>query len=112
MATMIDERANPKLAEVVRRLVERFQPDRIYRFGSRARGDATEDSDYDLLMVVPSSNKSVVEQMVEARMAVSHIKLPTEIIVFTRDRFERHAPVVASLAASVVREGKLLYAAD
>ncbi len=41
------------LAEVVRRLVEAYRPERIYLLGSKARGDAGPDSDYDLLVVVP-----------------------------------------------------------
>jgi len=43
---------DPVLAEIVKRLVADFQPERIYLFGSRARGDAGPDSDYDLLMVL------------------------------------------------------------
>ena len=42
---------DPKLAELVRRLVETHQPARIYLFGSRGRGDGAADSDYDLLMI-------------------------------------------------------------
>ncbi len=41
------------LAEIVRRLTEAFQPERIYLFGSKARGESGPDSDYDLLIVVP-----------------------------------------------------------
>ncbi|PYO54511.1 MAG: hypothetical protein DMD83_22120, partial [Candidatus Rokuibacteriota bacterium] len=41
------------LVEIVRRLVEAYRPDRIYLFGSRARGTAGAESDYDLLVVVP-----------------------------------------------------------
>ena len=44
---------DPKLAEVVRRLVEAYRPERIYLFGSMARGDVGPDSDYDLLVIVP-----------------------------------------------------------
>lgn len=40
------------LDEIVRRLVETLKPERIYLFGSRARGDTHPDSDYDLLVVV------------------------------------------------------------
>jgi predicted nucleotidyltransferase len=46
---------DPLLAEIVRRLVEAYQPERIYLFGSKARGDAGPDSDYDLMVVVPDS---------------------------------------------------------
>lgn len=41
------------LAEIVDRIIAAYQPERIYLFGSKARGDAGPDSDYDLLVVVP-----------------------------------------------------------
>jgi predicted nucleotidyltransferase len=44
---------DPTLAEIVRRLVAAYQPERIYLFGSVARGEAGPDSDYDLLVIVP-----------------------------------------------------------
>ena len=44
---------DPALAEIVRRLVAAFQPERAYQFGLVARGDDGPDSDYDLLLVVP-----------------------------------------------------------
>jgi predicted nucleotidyltransferase len=34
--------------EVVRRLVDLYQPERVYLFGSAARGDSGPDSDLDL----------------------------------------------------------------
>ena len=43
---------DPILDEITRRLVETYRPERIYLFGSRARGTAGADSDYDLLVVV------------------------------------------------------------
>ena len=42
------------LAEVVRRLVEAVDPDKIILFGSRARGDYRPDSDLDLLVIKAS----------------------------------------------------------
>ena len=45
--------SDPTLSEIVRRLVDAYCPERIYLFGSRARGDAGAGSDYDLLLVVP-----------------------------------------------------------
>jgi uncharacterized protein len=111
MATELDERANPQLAKVVSRLVERFQPDFIYLFGSRARGDATENSDYDLLVIVPEARESGYERMRRANRVLRDLDLPTEVIVLSRFEFERDLSVVASLPATAVREGRLLYAA-
>ena len=45
----------PLLVELVRRLVETFHPERIYLFGSRARGEGSPHSDYDLMVVVAQS---------------------------------------------------------
>jgi HEPN domain-containing protein len=45
-----------ELDRVVGRLVEAFDPAAIYLFGSRARGDANEDSDYDLMLVLADDN--------------------------------------------------------
>ena len=53
--SLTDKEEDPILAEIVRRLVEAFHPERIYLFGSHARGEAGPDSDYDLLVVVPDS---------------------------------------------------------
>lgn len=58
-------RARPQIDEpkeldrVVRRLVEAFDPVAVYLFGSRARGDASSDSDYDLMIVLADDNERV-----------------------------------------------------
>jgi uncharacterized protein len=48
-----------ELERVVRRLVETFDPVAIYLFGSRARGDAGRESDYDLMLIVADHNARV-----------------------------------------------------
>ncbi|MFY9726312.1 MAG: nucleotidyltransferase domain-containing protein [Bryobacteraceae bacterium] len=42
---------DPILAELVHRLRELYRPERIYLFGSTARGESDPDSDYDLMLV-------------------------------------------------------------
>jgi len=42
------------LEEITRRILAAGNPQRIMLFGSRARGDARPDSDYDLLVIEPS----------------------------------------------------------
>ena len=42
----------PLISGIVRRLVDVYRPERIYLFGSAARGDAGPDSDYDFMVVV------------------------------------------------------------
>jgi predicted nucleotidyltransferase len=48
----LDTRA---IAGLMRRIVSAWNPDAIWLFGSRARGTAEPDSDWDLLVVVPDA---------------------------------------------------------
>lgn len=99
------------LQEAVDRLVETFRPERIYLFGSRARGDWHADSDYDVMVVVRSSDLPPHRRAQLAYRALYGVGIPKDIVVWTREEFDRYLPVVTSLAATVIREGRLLYAA-
>jgi len=46
------------IREFTDRLAREFEPERIVLFGSYASGTATEDSDVDLLVVMPHEGKS------------------------------------------------------
>ncbi len=99
------------LAEMVRRLVAAFQPERIYLYGSRARGESTADSDYDVMMVVRESNLPRFRRDQIAFRALCGVGASKEIVVLTQDEFQTKLSVPCSLPATVAREGKLLYAA-
>jgi predicted nucleotidyltransferase len=98
------------LDAAVRRLVKALHPERIYLFGSRARGDAHQDSDYDFLLVVPDEAAAQRRALEErAREALSGLAASKDVLVYTVGQFERNRPVVASVSATVEREGRLLY---
>jgi len=99
------------LDEIVRRLVETLQPERIYLFGSRARGDARPDSDYDLLAVVPASDLAPHQRDLLAFRALCGVAAPKDVVVYTREEFESRSRAASSLPATVLREGRLVYAA-
>ena len=100
----------PKLAEAVRRLVEAYEPERIYLFGSWARGDAGPDSDYDLLVVVPDSADPQLRRSRLAYEVLWGAAIAADVLVWTRERFDSRIDLKASLPATVLREGQLLYA--
>lgn len=101
---------DPTLTEIVRRLVEAYRPERIYLFGSHARGEAGPDSDYDLLVVVPDS---VPPERRGSRLAYEALwgtGTAADVLVWTRHAFDSRLHLRASLPSTVVTEGRLLYA--
>jgi predicted nucleotidyltransferase len=108
-STLIDQ--DPVLAEIVRRLVEAYQPERLYLFGSKARDDSGPDSDYDFLLVVPDEAASERQDSTLAYRVLRGTGIGADVIVWRHSRFEARRHVVTSLPATVLREGKLLHAA-
>jgi predicted nucleotidyltransferase len=96
----------PKLAEIVRRLVEAYRPERIYLFGSKARGDEGPDSDYDLLLVVPDDAEPERKKSKLAYQVLWGVGTAADVIVWTRTAFDRRSRVPASLPATVLGEGE------
>jgi predicted nucleotidyltransferase len=102
---------DPVLEQIVRLLTAAYQPERIYLFGSKARGDAGPDSDYDLLVVVADD---VPAERRRSRLAYEVLwgtKAAADVVVWTAGQFENRLHVPTSLPATVVREGRLLHAA-
>ena len=100
-----------RLAEVVRRLIEAYRPVRIYLFGSRARGDAGPDSDYDLMVVVPDNASPERQQSRLAYERLWETGTAADVVVWRKSAFESRLHLKASLPSTIEREGKLLYAA-
>jgi predicted nucleotidyltransferase len=98
-----------ELTEVVRRLVGAYQPERVYLFGSVARGDAGPDSDYDLLLVVPDDAPPARRDSRLAYEALSGTGIAADVLVCTHSYFENRRSLKASLPGTVLREGRLLH---
>lgn len=99
------------LSRIVDRLVDTFRPARIYLFGSKARGDEGPDSDYDIMVVVPYSTEPPHRRARSAYEALRGIATAVDVLVWTREAFDQRLHLKASFPSTIVREGKLLYAA-
>ena len=102
---------DPVLTEVVRRLVKAYRPERVYLFGSVARGDAGPDSDYDLLVVVPDDAPSEQRRSRLAYEVLRGTGIAADVLVCTSSYFEQRRFLKASLPGTVLREGRALYGA-
>ena len=107
-AAITNVSAQQQIEEVVRRVVERFHPEKLILFGSRARGNASPDSDADLLVVMPVSG-SIRKQATEIERALVGVKLPLDVIVATPEQLERQKDQKGTIFFTAVRQGRVLY---
>jgi predicted nucleotidyltransferase len=100
---------DPILAEIVQRLVKAYQPERIYLFGSKARGDADPDSDYDLMLVMADPPSPSLERSRRISEALREVGTAADVLIWSREEFDKRLHLRASFPATIVREGKLLH---
>lgn len=96
------------IQEMKRRLVEKFDPDAIILFGSSARGGEGKDSDIDLLVITPIEG-NYTELWSAMFDALGGLGLPKDLILMTREQFERDKKYIGTIARPAWKEGKTLY---
>lgn len=94
--------------EMVRRIAAQFHPDKIILFGSHARGQASPDSDVDLLIVM-SVEGSKRRKATEIDGALADRRIPLDLIVVTPEEFERARHQIGSVLRPAALEGLVLY---
>jgi predicted nucleotidyltransferase len=101
------------LADMVEAIVCEVDPDRVYLFGSHARGDARQDSDVDLLIIVrepfgPEHNR--FQEINRVYRALSSFRIPNDVLLYSSDEFAKWSQSLNHVVGRCSREGKLLYA--
>jgi len=93
-------------------IVNTIQPESIWLFGSYARGQATPDSDIDLLIIEKNSfaHRSRRKELSRIRKALSEVRLAKDILLFDVDEVEQWKDSPNHVIARALREGKELYA--
>ncbi len=97
-----------KLQEIVRRLVEALDPDKIILFGSRARGETHAQSDVDLLIIKPSTEPRH-RRAGEAYRALTGIGVPKDLLWYTPEEVDEWSGVRQHVIGQAIRQGRVLY---
>lgn len=105
MALVSEEKAR----EAADRIALALHPDRIVLFGSLAWGEPGQDSDIDLLVIVPDSAEPSYRRARAAYRALHGLGVPVDVLVATRKEVARAQTVTSSLLKQAVEQGKVLY---
>jgi len=103
---------DPALRQVVGVLVTAARPERIILFGSRARGDAGEESDLDLLIVQAeeaSVHRSRWEELRRLRQALRGLRVAKDLLLYRPHEFDYWRDSLNHVVGRAVREGIVLY---
>lgn len=108
---MMVEEKDRVLEDIVGRLAKKYRPVKVYLFGSMARGDAGSDSDYDIMILVSDACTLTLNEIAAAHNELWGVPAAVDVLVWKLGDFQKQLHLQASLPATIVREGKLVYSA-
>ncbi len=97
------------LETATQRLVAEFQPEEIYLFGSHAWGTPDQDSDIDLMVIVPQSEERPIRRDQRAQRCLGRLPVSADVLVRTRHEVNRVRELQGSLTHEVLQKGRKIY---
>ncbi|MBI4568277.1 MAG: nucleotidyltransferase domain-containing protein [Planctomycetes bacterium] len=94
--------------EIVRRILTVCRPKKIILFGSRGRGDARPDSDWDIL-VIAESDLPRYRRSPPLYGAVSGLRQRMDVLVYTPGEVDEWRDVPLAFVSTAVREGRVIH---
>ncbi len=96
-----------EIQEFSQKIVEKFQPDRIILFGSYAYGQPTEDSDVDLLVILPFDDLPVYKA-IEIRRQIKPT-FPLDLMARTSEQIQQRLEMGDFFIQDIIQKGQTLY---
>ncbi|MEI7638679.1 MAG: nucleotidyltransferase domain-containing protein [Syntrophus sp. (in: bacteria)] len=100
-----------QIHEITAKIIDEFHPERIVLFGSYARGEATTESDVDLLVIMPEFQGKNVLKAIEIIKSVQPA-FPMDLLVRTSDQVQRRLAMNDYFLKEIIEKGSVLYEAD
>ena len=97
------------IEEVKKRLIQAYNPLVIYIFGSYAWGCPDKESDLDLLIVVDKYKKDRHQTLVDGHKALIGLYVPKDILVYSKEEWDRFSQDETKFCYKIKHEGKLIY---
>lgn len=99
-----------QIDDITARIASSYHPEKIILFGSYAYGQPSEDSDLDLLVVLPFEGRPVYKSIEILEML--HPTVPLDLIVRTPEQLASRLAQHDFFLHEVIQKGKVLYEAS
>lgn len=99
-----------KIQSFSQQIAEKFQPERIILFGSYAHGNPSEDSDVDLLVILPFEEMPV-QKAISIRQQIK-APFPLDLMARTPQQIQNRLEMGDLFIQDIISKGRVLYAAN
>ena len=99
---------NRQIDEIVNRIASSYNPDKIILFGSYARGNYSENSDLDFILIKETTAPKH-KRGVEVRKLFFGLPIPMDFKIYTSAEFNNELANKYSFLSSAIKGSKVLY---
>jgi predicted nucleotidyltransferase len=92
--------------EILKKLKTEFNPTKIYLFGSRALNSNRLDSDFDIVLVVPTTTRTRVQNIIKTQELLWNLDANVDVFVYSEDEFNQLKNDFSSIPEIAVRTGR------
>jgi len=103
------EVTSDKVEAAVRKIIEVSRPLKLILFGSYVRGEASMNSDLDILVITPDDIENPRKESVRIRRALRGISMPMDIVVVPRTKWEELKDLPGLIYREAMMKGRVVY---
>lgn len=107
MVIITDQSIKEKLQEVVKKIVDKYQPEKIILFGSYAWGNPHEESDIDLFIVKETNNTREMARKIDS--TIFPREFPIDFMIYRPDDYNKRIQSGDIFINEIFNKGKILY---
>ena len=104
---MLQSQVTDQVESIKQQLISKYHPQKIILFGSAAKGNMTDDSDLDFL-IIKDDKKDPYNRIVEVYGLVKK-NIATDFLVYTPQEFAERLKLGDPFITSILSEGKVIY---
>jgi predicted nucleotidyltransferase len=106
----MNEKIKNELDKIVDTLANTGIVSRVFLFGSYAKGEETPDSDIDLCVLSPITDKTPVDLIADFRLKTWDVrKTPLDLLAYNHENFYHYAANPTSFEREIAENGVLIY---
>jgi len=98
---------SPAIDALVESIIKDYEPEMVLLFGSEARGDATEHSDIDIIIIKETQKR--YKDRVEVLLTATKPRIPVDLIVYTPQEFRDMVRIGNRFVEKALRDGVVIY---
>ncbi len=106
----IEQKQSQRLQAIVETIVQVARPERVILFGSRAKGTARNESDYDFLVVVRGiRNEREISRRIYRAFLDRRVGAAVDVVVVNAGTLEQHGESPFYIYRQALQEGRVFY---